>query len=910
MYWIRLRLDEERNAVFNQSADLATYPRKAAELMRNLGSPRFLPWVFSVLVLSLGPPLALAQVNPFPGDSIPQADGTQKIPGWSNAQVFANDFDQSVTYPAAKDLVNPEQDFVNRAVAVLSYNACGRELDYAGIRAEMAIPNNPDYSHEGAELTSTLIAKIAWFNDPRTAGTPCTANLKFHLLGGRGDATAIRGFFNNYINLIDLPGCDQFNFDGSVPDPFVVTVTVTPACMQIQVNKSVRAMHKTGQLGSTAPCFDPLPATVTGEWDQNNRNLVRILYMGQMTRRDSQGRTSNPMLTADTLNYMFDPSSGPLMAAQGAVGPDYYNIISTCTNLAGDATSSPQDLGDQDNFLHKVENDLGDLFKWFFDISIKNFVGDALATVAPELYYLPFLIDPGEDPWGAVVPTLEVDLPETENHRLQIETSRFLTNAALIADPALNNDSRNILLQDQTNVEKWLLQHLSSITANDFDEYNARPYTEYSLDSLVNLFDFTPVDDSQAAHTGLRDAAHIVLDLSDAKFIAASNAGRRMSPFRRRQEHDGYQAGSDTDCHEGPSQLFNAVCGADYEVSRALQLSGQVQLVPQLQLTAHCLPPNTTLDSRCLGSAMPGLVYAAVSSYRLPNFLLDLAINRTAYSQHIKHAGVESYYQSPSFTASVGGLQTGATAAGQIMGVSPCGLPGLSQSNCGVAMPTLIMPTVEGTTVNDVFAFQGVGVGSSRSENLCLYQGFICGINPNIGPGNPPWVLPFFSPSCITTTGISTEANVQIATLSFVDSQTCGHSTPPPYFFLAAKIGDCDGSFCDKGQKYGFMEAVEASGSFEEFMALRQAAMSASTTDKNGTATYTNASGQEIEFSLKQSEPKILSVNGGAPPASATDGGIITSDGAGHVTIHSPISTNEIKIDFSNWQLPLWTSNY
>jgi hypothetical protein len=307
---------------------------------------------------------------------------------------------------------------------------------------------------------------------------------------------------------------------------------------------------------------------------------------------------------------------------------------------------------------------------------------------------------------------------------------------------------------------------------------------------------------------------------------------------------------------------------------------------------------------------MPGLVYAAVSSYRLPNFILDLAINRPAYSQHIKHAGIESYYQSPSFTASVGGLQTGATAASHVMGVSPCGVPLLSQDNCGVAMPTVIIPNFEGNTVNDVFAFQGVGVGSARSENLCLYQGFICGINPNIGPGAASWDLPFFTPSCIITTGISSPANVQIATLVFIDSRTCGHPASGPHFFLAAKIADCDGSFCDTGQKYGFMEAVEAAGSFETFMASRQAALFASNTDKNGTATYVNAGGRQIRFSLKQSQPTILAVDGAAPSPSGTDGGVITSDGAGHVTLHSPSSPNQITIDFSNWQLPQWTPNY
>jgi hypothetical protein len=852
-----------------------------------------------LFALTLPTTSLLAQVNPFPGDSIPPTDGTaQKIPGWPNAQVFANDFDQSVSYPAATDLKNPEQDFSNRAAVVVAYNACGRELDYAGIRAEMANPAGADYSHEGAELTSTLIAKIAWYNNPATAGNPCSANLTFHL-AATGDVDKINALFA-YINSIDSPGCDQITYPKftSINTPYVVNVAVSSTCMKSQVNKSLHAMHKIGQLGTTSPCFDPLPTTVTGEWDQNNRQLVRILYMGRMTHPDTQGRPSTPILTTDTLNYLFDPSSGPLMAAQGAVGPDYYDILATCGSLSGDATSSPQDLGDQENTLHKVADDLGDIFKWFWDVAIKNFVGDALATVAPELYYLPFLIDPADDPWGAVVPSLEIDVPETENHRLQIEVSRFLTNATLVADPTLNNDSRNVLLQDQTDVEKWLLQHLSSITASDFDEYNARPYTEYSLDSLVNLYDFTTLDDSQAAHTGLRDAAHIVLDLSEAKFTAGSSAARRMAPFRRRQQYDGYQSDSD-DCQNGPSLLYNSVCGADHEVTRAIQLAGQSQLVPL------CPGP-------CLGSMMPGLVYAAVSSYRLPNFILDLAVNRPIYSQHIQHAGIESYYQSPSFTVSAGGLRTGATAAGQIMGISPCGVPQLSQDNCGVAMPTVIIPNFEGSTVNDVFSFLGAGVGSGRSENLCQYQGFICGINPNLIVNRQPWVLPFFTNACTQTIDLSSKADIR-STLFFIDSSACAPAaspTPSRYFYLVAWVADCDGTFCDKGNTYGLMEAAEADGNFADFVKQRTIGVYATHVDSKGTLAYQNAAGAVIRASLKQSQPKILSVAGGPAILSGSNGSVISADGKGHATLHSPSNSNEIKIDFSNWQLPLWTPNY
>lgn len=858
--------------------------------------------ILTVTLLATLARTCAAQANPFPGEGA-------SVLGWTETTVFNADFEQSVPFPAMTSTVNPESSFAMRAATVLEYNACGREMDYAAIRAEMSL-NSPNYSHEGAELTSILIAKIVWLTNPKTARTPCSHSWIFHVGGRSEDPNAI-GRVLAHANTTFPRYCDDFEFPTGTPEPYIVKVTVSPSCMKQQVNVAVKAMQKWGQLGTSVTCLTPLPQDIQGEWDQNNRNLVRILYLGQV-HPQQQGSSLLPVLDADTISYMYSAKSGPLLAAQGDVGPDYYNLFTDCTNQAGDATVSPEDAADQSNFVHTVENDLGDLFKWFIDLMVKTYAGDVLAAVSPALYYVPFLVEPGDDPWGQIVPSMELDLPETENHRLQIETSRFLTNADLIQYAREGGSMSGQLAQQQTGVINWLLKDLQRIASTDFQEYNARPYTEYSLDSLANLYDLTPVDDSQSAHSGLRDAAHIVLDLSEAKFAVGSNRGRRMAPFRRREVHDGYQSGVDVDCQDGPSHLYNDVCGADDEVVRAMQLSGQVQLIDQSGPGVRCSPSETCISA----SSIPSLVYPAIGKYRIPDFILDVIVNRSTVSQRIKHDGIESYFMSPSFTATAGGIQTPATQ--KVMGVSSCDIPFLSKLGCsaGVAMPTSIIPTMEGWTVDDVFSFNGVGVGIGRTENLCMFRGFICGIQPNIQALTPPYVPNYFA----YCTNIETVPSQPGTYLFFVNSKSCATNAPGPYFYLAAKIAQCDGSFCDSGKSYGIMEAVEAPQTqipagksdpdFAAFQTSRRHAMTRAVADGSGNAKYTSASGQVIDFSLKQSRPEIVAIDGTPSPPAATDGDVITSDGKGHATINRPFSGQMISIDFSNWHLPQWTPNY
>ena len=135
-----------------------------------------------------------------------------------------------------------------------------------------------------------------------------------------------------------------------------------------------------------------------------------------------------------------------------------------------------------------------------------------------------------------------VDGPETENHLMMIETSRYLTNQLLYheaqqigADAAPYDNERN-------GMNAWILERLQSFLMNDFVEYNARPYQRFDVHTIENLFDFA--EDPRVSR-----AAEMVLDYISAKFAVSSNELRRAVPFRRtddaRSKTDLFASGND-----------------------------------------------------------------------------------------------------------------------------------------------------------------------------------------------------------------------------------------------------------------------------------------------------------------------------------------------------------------------------
>jgi hypothetical protein len=543
---------------------------------------------------------------------------------------------QSLPFPPAPTTAAvAAAEFDTRATAVIDMNACSREDDYLRIRTEMAAGN---FDSQGEDLAHILVAKIAYIRSQLAAesDTPCSGQIFRHRAKNGDDwVHASLDKFEEADRLVRAAGptaCaqetahfkqfEQRDADDkrkiTVPEGIVIQLRVTLECMSRQINEAILAMRKTTQMGTSGlPCVASLSSGSEGEFDVNVRELVRILYLSG----PNSGRREGGILAPTTIDRMYER----LLAARGALSDDTYSVITGCSEPAGDELGSPEDTADRHAWYREFANFLGDLFEWL----VKTYVEYSLLSGVGGLAVMPFLIITS----AADSLPGDIRVPESENHRLNIETSRYLTNADIIARlEAEGNDRVNDVREDQAGVRTWLLQRLQDIAARDFQEYNSRPYTRYSLNAVLNLHDFAAVH----GDTVLATAARIVLDLSEAKFAATSNRGRRIVPFRRKSDGDGDETW----------YLYQSVSGADHEVPRAMLLSGQTQLLDENQ--------DRDVGLRTLAE----MVNAATSDYRLPPPVLATAVERREFRQTIRHTGVERVLQSPAFTISAGGVRT------------------------------------------------------------------------------------------------------------------------------------------------------------------------------------------------------------------------------------------------------------
>src|SRR5438132_2708646 len=116
-----------------------------------------------------------------------------------------------------------------------------------------------------------------------------------------------------------------------------------------------------------------------------------------------------------------------------------------------------------------------------------------------------------------------------------------------------------------------------------------------------------------------------------AKFFVGASQGRRLVPFRRKQEPAFNKVLANT-------SFFEQCGGADHAVALGLMLSGQTQQLPQRPLGTFlfgALP--VPMISNC---APLELIYSATSYYRPPPAILSLAlIDDPPIFQRIHHGG-------------------------------------------------------------------------------------------------------------------------------------------------------------------------------------------------------------------------------------------------------------------------------
>ena len=632
----------------------------------------------------------------------------------------------------------------------------------------------------------------------------------------------------------DIGGFKTFSFE------------VTPDCMRAQINEGVRAMRKTTVAGTTGiPCFGSssfpfLISASEGEYDVVLRDLTRLFYMGTVGR---------PILEPATINHMWEE----LLSLRGSPSDESYSPTDTCGNEhAGEGLGTPEEYADRESWYREVFDAIWDFFEWFWEFAAKAGATYLLGVSGLGLVPFLFALDPASDPTGS----LSLQIGESENHRLMIESARYLANRKMLL-ALKGHDNYDDVQEQQDEVREWILKKLQSIANSDFREYNARPYTRYSLNAITNLYEYS-------GDAAIETASRIVLDLSAAKFAAGSNVGRRIVPFRRLA--DANVEGS----------LYPMCCGGDNEIVRGMVFTGQTQL----------------LDDKVPAEHVPGMIYTAAGTYRWPQQVIEAAVAGTpghgSFPQTVVHDGIESYWSTPTFTMSLGGIPTGPDQS--FFGINP------TPADHGAAVPTMILPTLAGDEASEVFRIKGTDTEEDREPNLCGYQGFICGTNPEL-PNN-------YGECTIPPNGDG---------ISFTTSIDCFPAGP--HFYAAMMTRSCNGDFCDEDDEtWGLIEVVSAPGAiadadaaYDQFRTARRAALLAAIPDEDGKGTYVDSAGRSIEFQINEDGSKVRKVDAVAMSFERTIGTMIRKEltTAGMRTIiGSPTGGSEIKILFNQWDKP------
>ena len=526
-------------------------------------------------------------------------------------------------------------------------------------------------------------------------------------------------------------------------------------------------------------------------------------------------------------------------------------------------------------------------------------------------------VGPMESTWSENIHIADVvDIPETENHLLGIETARYLINQLLFQrtqNPAYDNLRNGNSDTGAPNTTDWILHALQGFLRDDFQEYNGRPYQDYTMSALLNLA-------SYAYDDRVRLGARMVLDYVSAKIAVSSNDLRRSPPFRRRNELAHYGPtiqgnflGSPLIANMCCVQNSNDAYEPDPQIGFYTLLAGNTQILfSNPPLSPGHLPGNYNWE----------MVHAALSDYRIPTPILDLFARRDQrrFYQYFHHyAGNDEYTDelyagSPSYLIAGGGRPTtycypadvkapaqvlvDAIAAG--LGGVPLAIAALiandalygSTSDLGVAMPTVFMPTGQGLMLSEMIQFGEYTTDRSKIH-LGVAPDFACGDSLYL----PPSIL-------------NDPAKVVNGNWTFINR---GGSAGQPGYYLAINMANNG-----HGGQGGFLEAYDTllHPGFS-FAAFWQAVLAANPAinlqfDQNRVNSYITRSGQTVWFTLTADTQIVGTTELNPPPSNNsafTAGSVLNSaQGSAVVALANPATGAAITLDMSDAFHPRRTS--
>jgi hypothetical protein len=796
-------------------------------------------------------------------------------------------------------------DTEQRIQSLLRTATCGAEPSFLG---HLSLQLADEHYQPGEGMGLSVVAKAEWLRR-------ASARMEGHAAAGDAICHVQYTFWLNPnepgdaahagVGLLDAgtnpyarfgPDCASATTTVTVDNNFARAESRIPeACIRRQVNVAIAEWRNNRQPGSEhVPCEFGLGGSTEADFDVVIRDLTRVFFIDR-----AAGGSLLDSSTRDRLRDQLMSLSGPPMQDES------YSLFE-CGNTEK-SQGTPEEIAAEQGSQPMQEDLVDDLWpgiEWLLWrillVLLAAMVIGALATALVALggkaaLLTGVLIGAGT---AAVAVVSYGRIPETENHMLMIESSRYLKNQVLIEyyhEHGMAADAAEFE-GHQAKLRAWLLERMQDVMEEEFEEYNSRPYQRYSLSALMNLHDY-----AEDPAMSLRVASQMVLDRQLAKYVVSSSQGRRYAPFRRQLDrlqktHDKLEddANPDFDHHGGH---VSDLTDSDFPASMAqLYFGSQEQLV----------------DGKVNVDSLGNLVHPAVTTYRPPGMLLDLATSpggglgadgTDGIWQHtFRHDGFERYARGRHFLLSAGGMDTGFANQLEILGV-PFPTAGRAEDR-GAAFPTTLVidgakQTPQGRVPRDqlqaLLRIHGEKVERgdfyTYDQNLCVWKGFACG--RDIRMPSSMWQCAVSGPQ------------VNGAKWWFVDTGACPGYAPEHRVFIvivasaAAPVEASPGLGVALGD--GFFEAIDATDAGGDFQAFQSASLARNPNIGYARGSYASARNESIGWDFAFTGIRTINGVQVVEPEDwkrGVEGNVMSQPAVGRVDIENQRLGRRLVLDF------------
>lgn len=274
-------------------------------------------------------------------------------------------------------------------------------------------------------------------------------------------------------------------------------------------------------------------------------------------------------------------------------------------------------------------------------------------------------------------------IKDTENHVLMTEVARYLTNQLM-----LDETEDEYYDNEKNGFNDWMIDHLEYFFKHGFSEINSKPYAGYTIQTLLNLYDY-------ARDERVKKSSRVLLDYLAMKYAMESSEGRRYPTFRRQYSR----------------YLDERLDVADYMSAAMMIWAGQYDYLnhSDIDLSNSALPYGDRIA-----------LNISLSSYRPHEYVYQHLFNPAESLQFydFDHKGMQVVYKNADYVISGGGVHRRL-------------FPPFSMLNDVLAAPTMIIPAKKGRMLNEMIYFLGYNKEKKRS-NLCVNKNFMCGFNLHI----------------------------------------------------------------------------------------------------------------------------------------------------------------------------------